>query len=164
MSSLALVALPLLVALTSPVAATQPPGAAGQLSPARDIPAITLRLSTLVDHVELFGGQLVQLPPSRVSRVFSATLVELRDARERGFYRFHHPGHDRLLVVLPAGARVSEGDRVILEGRVRTVSGARITGELSGVSEGTLDDRRHDALVVATGVFTLDGVSLAGRR
>jgi hypothetical protein len=126
--------------------------------------AIRLRLSTLVDHFDLFAGQLVQLPPSRVSRILSPTLAELRDAREHGPFSFQHWSEDRVLVRLPPGAKVSRGDEIVLAGRVRTVGGARLTGELAGAQEDDLEDRGNDLLLVATILETVDGVSLAGRK
>jgi len=124
--------------------------------------AIRLRLSTLVDHFDLFAGQLVQLPPSRVSRILSPSLAELRDAREHGPFSFHHWDEDRVLVRLPPGAKVSRGDEIVLAGRVRTVGGARLTGELPGTDD--VEDRSNDVLLVATIVETVDGVNLAGRK
>jgi len=126
--------------------------------------SIRVRLSTLVDHFDLFAGQLVQLPPSRVSRILSPTLAELRDAREHGPYSFHHWDEDRVLVRLPPGAKVARGDEIVLVGRVRTIGGARLTGELAGAREDDLEDRGNEVLLVATIAETVDGVSLAGRR
>ncbi len=80
-------------------------------SPSPGEHAIRVRLSTLVDHFDLFAGQLVQLPPSRVSRILSPTLAELRDAREHGPFSFHHWDEDRVLVRLPAGAKILERGR-----------------------------------------------------
>jgi len=125
---------------------------------------ILLRLSMLVDHYDVFAGQLVQLQPSRVSRIVSPALAELRDAREYGPFNFHHWDDDRLLVRLPPGATVSRGDEIVLAGIVRTVGGARLTGELSGVPADDLDDRRNEVLLLATIAETVDGVSLAGRK
>ena len=126
--------------------------------------AIRLRLSTLVDHFDAFAGQLVELPPSRVSRILSPTLAELRDAREHGPFSFRHWDEDRVLVRLPPGAKVSRGDEIVLAGRVRTVGGARLTGELAGAREDDLEDRGNDVLLVATIAETVDGVSVAGRK
>jgi len=125
--------------------------------------AIRARLSTIVDHVDLLAGRLVQLPPSRVTRILSPTLAELRDPRQRGISELYW-AHDRVLVVLPAGAKLSTGDEIILEGRVRTVEGAIRTGELTGVDADLRESRRNEPLLVAARAATVDGVSLTGGR
>lgn len=142
---------------TQPQAQARPPLAPSSSS---DHP-INLQLMTVVDHPAVLAGQSVRLPPSRVSRILSPRLVEVRDAREHGPYHFRHSGkYDRLLALLPAGASVSRGDFILLVGTVRTVRGANLTGGLAGVSGDVLEDRRNHALLVATSASTVDGASL----
>ena len=170
MPILTTVALGILVSLASTGAmlqqSSQPAGQAVRSAGARldaGEHAVRTRLSTVVDHVDLLAGRLVQLPPSRVTRVLSPTLAELRDPRQRGIHRLYW-ARDHVLVVLPAGTQVSEGDEIILEGWVRTVGGAVRTGELTGADEDLREDRRNEPLLVAARVATVDGVSLTGSR
>jgi hypothetical protein len=126
---------------------------------------VSAQLVTVVEHADTLAGQLVQLPPSRVSRVLSQNLVEVRDAREHGPYHFHHSSkYDRLLVLMPPGAAVSRNDRIVIAGRVRTVRGASLTGQLTGIERDEIEDRGHHALLAATNVWTIDGVSLLGAK
>ena len=116
---------------------------------------------TVLDHLDTLAGHLVELSPCRVTRIVSTTLVELRDARERGRYGFRQwDDRDTLLALLPPGAKVLKDDVVVVTGSVRTVAGASAERGLTGVSNAILEDRRNDALLVATRVETLGGASL----
>lgn len=166
LATITLVVVPLLASNPSALQAGGGPPQPGPglplLAPASSNQPIYAQLATIVDHADTLAGQPVQLPPSRVSKILSSTLVELRDARERGPYRFHFSRkYDKLLVLLPPGVKLSRGDEVILAGRVRTVAGARTSGELTGVGDDVLKERRNRVLVVAAHVATVDGVSLA---
>ena len=168
MLSIAATALVVLPLMGLPGAAAQPDAnqVQQQAEPAQSAPpagghSIWVQPMTVLDQLETLGGHLVELAPCRVERVLSATLVELRDARERGRYRFRQwDGRDTLLALLPAGARVLKGDTIVVTGRVRTVAGAALDTKLAGLSDEVLEDRRHHALLVATSVHTVDGVSM----
>jgi hypothetical protein len=143
----------------SPTAQNPSPTAEAAAGDARS--SVPAQLSTVVDHGNATLAQHhVVLPTLRVTRIVSPAVVELRDARERGGYRFHHWKDDRLLAVLPAGAKVQKGDQVLLSGVVRTVRGAALTGTVSGLSEDQLRDWKNRVLLVATTVTTPDGVPL----
>jgi hypothetical protein len=146
----------------APAAQAQPPARAVALPSEQDYLVVQL-LGTVLDHGTTLAGQFMGLPPSRVTRVLSATLVELGDAREGGPYDFHiYYRPDRLLVLLPAGTTVTLGDTVVPVGTLRTVHGASLSGRLTGVAGDELDRRRNDVLLVATRLATVDGVSLPG--
>ena len=134
-------------------------------------PAVTgfpvgVQLATLADHADTLAGQFVVLPPVRVSRVVSPGLVELRDAREKGPYKFNlGDKRDRVLARLPAGATVAAGDYVVVTGIVATVRGAGVTGQLDDTAAGERVRRRgNEPLLLVNVVTTGDGVSLAGAR
>ena len=89
---------------------------------------IPVQLATVVNHIQELSRQPVQLPASRITRVVSASLVEVTDGREHSRWHFLVLEPDHLFVLLPAGARVATGQDIVVSGLVRTVRGARITG------------------------------------
>ncbi len=127
-----------------------PPATAAEPHP------IWVQPMTVLDHLDTLAGHVVELSPCRVTRIVSTTLVELRDARERGRYRFRQwDDRDTLLALLPPGATVLKDDVVVVTGRVRTVAGASADLGLTAVSDQILEGRRNDALLVATRVEML---------
>jgi hypothetical protein len=125
---------------------------------------IQAQLSTVVDHVQEFSGQPVQLPPLRVTRIVAPSLVEVRDAREKSRYHFRMSEHDHLFVLLPAGTSVATRQAIVVSGLVRTVRGARVTGDWPGASDDLVKRHGNATLLIAARVETADGVDLLSRR
>lgn len=140
----------------APYTAVQPSAAAAD---ARLYP-IDVELGTVADHPVEFAGQAVRLRAVRVDRVLSPTLVRLKDSRENGPYHFGTLSRpDRLLAVLPAGAKVSKGDILNVAGTLRTVRGAALSRETAGKDADVLKHGNRPVLVAAS-TTTIDGVDL----
>lgn len=143
-------------------AGQQPSAPASYVSYA--VPPIPVQLATVVDHIQELSRQPVQLPASRITRVVSASLVEVTDGREHSRWHFLVLEPDHLFVLLPAGARVATGQDIVVSGLVRTVRGARITGELPGGTDDLVKHHGNAALLVAMRAATADGVDLGTTR
>jgi hypothetical protein len=114
----------------------------------------------VADHPREFAGQAIRLRLVRVDRVISPTLVKLKDARENGPYHFGTLSRpDRLLAVLPAGARVAKGDILIVAGTLRTVRGAALSKEATGKDD-KLVKHGNRPVLVSTTATTIDGADL----
>ncbi len=123
-----------------------------------------MQLMTVVDHGPTLAGHLVQLPPARVERLISPTLVVVGDSNGYGNYHFYRANHwDHLLVLLPPSATVARGESVVIVGTVRTLHGARLAGMLAGAGDVKMKHRENATLLVADSVETPDGASLAKR-
>jgi hypothetical protein len=148
------------LAILSLVLSAWPGTAAGQQPSAPAGYPIPVQLATVVDHTRELSRKLVQLPTSRITRVISPSVVEVTDAREHSRWHFLVLEPDHLFVLLPTGARVAAGQDIVVSGLVRTVRGARITGDLPAGTDDLVKHHGNAAMLVALRAATPDGADL----
>lgn len=132
---------------------------------ASDRQPMRVQLMTVVDHGPELAGHLVELPPARVKRIIDGTLFVIADPHGHGNYHGYRPTRwDQVLVWLPTTAGLSRGEHVVVVGTIRTVRGARLSGELAGATDEFLKRYGNAPLLVADRVETPDGENILPRR